>query len=66
MLRLDLGRKEGCVTWKRLIFQWNKENRNTLFQLLYYMLMLPSLGTTAPTMPHFLPLQKTYFYHESN
>lgn len=58
-LRLDLDTKEGCVTWKRLIFQWNKESRNILLQLLCYMLTLPSMGTTAPTTHHFLPLQKT-------
>lgn len=59
MLRLDSARKEGCLPWKRLIFHWNKESRNNLLQLLCYTLALPSMGTTAPTTHHFLPLQET-------
>lgn len=47
--------KKACVTWKRLIFQWNKDSRNILLQQPCCALTSPP--PWAPELPqHTLPL----------
>lgn len=40
--------KKACVTWKRLIFQWNKDSRNILLRQPCCALTSPPVGTGAP------------------